>query len=86
MPTFSWPINHLLPNQTDKTAILKFMGLNPSTIEEVLDLYAQDTEPHTNHGEAMYDGFVYTFPLANRLWQLYAERSLSEDHIIIPTV
>jgi hypothetical protein len=77
-PTFSWSINHLLPDQTDKTAILKFMGLNPSTIKEVLDLYAQDTEPHTNHGEAVHNGFEYTFPLANRLWQLYSERNVSE--------
>ena len=62
------------------------MVLNPSTIEAVLDLYAQDTEPHTSYGEAAYDSFMYTFPLANRLRQLYAERSLLEDHIIIPTV
>jgi hypothetical protein len=77
LPTFSWSINHL-PDQTDKSAILKFMGLSPSTIEEVLDLYAQDTEPHTNHDEAVYDGFMYTLPLVNRLWQLYAERNLSK--------
>ena len=74
LPTFQFSINHLIPDQSDKRAILKFMGLNNSTIQQVLDLYEHDTESHDKHGEAVFDGYMYRFPLAIRLLELYAWR------------
>jgi len=76
LPAFGWSINHLLPNHDDAYRILKFFGLNYTTTQQVLALYAQDSEPHINHGEAVFDGKEYTFPLAQRLLELYAGRRL----------
>ena len=74
LPTFQLSINHLIPDESDKHAILKFMGLNDSTIQQVLNLYEHDTESHDKHGEAVFDGYMYRFPLAVRLLELYARR------------
>jgi hypothetical protein len=74
IPIFTWSINHLLPNYDDAYGILKFFGLNQSTIQQVLALYAQDSEPHINHGKAVPDGDNYKFPLAQRLFELYSRR------------
>jgi hypothetical protein len=72
LPTFQLSINHFIPDQADKRAILKFIGLNNSTIQQVLNLYEHDTESHDKYGEAVFDGYMYRFPLAIRLLELYA--------------
>jgi|SRR5271154_3035082 len=72
LPTFQWSINHFIPDETDKHAILKFMGLNDFAIQQVLNLYENDTESHDKHGEAVFDGYKYRFPLTTRLLDLYA--------------
>jgi hypothetical protein len=77
LPIFGWSINHLLPNHDDASGILQFFGLNQTTTQQVLALYAQDSEPHINHGEAVFDREEYTFPLAQRLFELYAGRRLT---------
>jgi hypothetical protein len=74
VPVFTWSINRLLPNYDDAHGILKFFGLNQSTIQQVLTLYAQDSEPHIDHGKAVLHGTYYKFPLAQRLFELYSRR------------
>ena len=76
IPIFGWSINHLIPDYDDAYGILQFLGLNQSTTQRVLALYTNDSKLHINHGEARFDGQRYTFPLAYRLWELYAGRSL----------
>ena len=77
LPIFGSSIDHLLPNHDDACRILQFFGLKQITTDQILALYAQDSEPHIDHGEAVFDGKEYSFPLAQQLFELYAARRLT---------
>ena len=78
LPVFDRSINHLLPNFDDARGVLRFFGLTQTTIREVLNLDVQDSKPHNRQGEAVLVGNECTFPFAQRLFELYARRRITE--------